>query len=259
VGIRKDLWGGWFARAAAYEGFRPPSLSELYRPTPGANMITAANPALEPERLYGVDAGIGGVAGPLSWDVNGFWNRISGAISSVTLGAGPGVFPDVGFLPTGYHYVQLQNVGFIQGIGAEGEARWQFDDLLSLRGAFDVTDARVNGGMSKPSLTGKRPALSPRMSISGGFVAFPVERVSVEADVAYIGKRFADDQNTEVFGGAAVFNATLTWHVTGETALYLIGQNIGNTRVAYGEEANNVRDYGQPLAVRAGVTITIPP
>jgi vitamin B12 transporter len=259
AGIRKDFLDGWFARAAAYEGFRPPSLSELYRPTPFAVQITDANPALEPERLYGADAGIGGVAGPLSWDVNGFWNRLSGAISGVTLGVGPGVFPDVGFLPPGGRYIQLENVGFIQGIGAEGEAQWRFGDLLSLRGAFNVTDARVNGGASKPTLTGKRPAQTPRMSISAGFVAFPLPDLSVESDIAYISKRFVDDQNTEILGGAAVFNATITWHVTRETAFYLAGQNIGNTRVAFSEEANNIHDYTQPFAIRAGVTITISP
>ena len=257
AGIRRDFSGGWFARAAGYEGFRPPSLSELYRPTPGAVSITDANPALNPERLHGMDAGIGGATGPLSWDVNGFWNRISGAISGVTLGVGPGLFPDVGFLPRGSRYVQLENVGFIQGVGAEGEAEWRIDDLLSLHGAFNITDARVNGGASKPALTGKRPAATPRLSISGGFVVFPLPDLSVEADVAYISKRFVDDQNTDVLGGAAVFNATVTWHATAETAFYLAGQNLGNTRIAFTEA--NVRIYDQPLAIRAGVTINVEP
>ena len=119
-GIRKDLAGGSYTRVAAYEGFRPPSLNELYRPTPQGMQFIDANPTLEPERLYGAEIGLGGVDGQFSWDITGFWNRLSGAISNVTLGIGPGNFPDVGFLPPRELYIQRQNVGHIEGLGSEG-------------------------------------------------------------------------------------------------------------------------------------------
>src|SRR5205085_2753014 len=45
-GIRNDF-GSLYTRAAAYEGFRQPTLNELYRPTRAGNNYTAANPALE--------------------------------------------------------------------------------------------------------------------------------------------------------------------------------------------------------------------
>ena len=44
-------------RAAAYRGWRLPTLNELYRPFRAGADATAANAALDPERLYGVEAG----------------------------------------------------------------------------------------------------------------------------------------------------------------------------------------------------------
>ena len=45
-------------RAAAYSGFRLPTLNELYRPFAVFPVTTNANAALLPERLEGWEAGI---------------------------------------------------------------------------------------------------------------------------------------------------------------------------------------------------------
>lgn len=59
-GVRYEAWEGGHLRAAAYAGFRPATLNELHRPFRVGNDITEANPDLEPEKLYGIEAGIGG-------------------------------------------------------------------------------------------------------------------------------------------------------------------------------------------------------
>ena len=61
IGVRRNFSDGEYLRAAAYAGFRPPSLNELYRPFRVGNDVTNANAALVPEKLYGVEAGWGGV------------------------------------------------------------------------------------------------------------------------------------------------------------------------------------------------------
>ncbi len=55
LGVRRDLGGGIYVRAAGYTGFRPPTLNELYRPFRVGNDITEANSALKPEKLYGAE------------------------------------------------------------------------------------------------------------------------------------------------------------------------------------------------------------
>jgi vitamin B12 transporter len=258
-GIRKDIDDGLYIRAAGYEGFRQPSVNELYRPTRVGNIVTEADPALEPERLFGAEIGLGGNTGPLTWDVTGFWNRLTGAISNVTLAAGPGIFPGVGFLPVGGLLLQRQNVGYVQAFGSEGEAQWRLDNVISLRAAYSVTDARVNGSAQRPRLTGKRPAQTSLLSVAGGFVAFPVPEVAVEADAIYHSKSYSDDQNTLLLPGATTFNAKITWHFVPQASFYLAIDNIGNARVAVMEGGDHVYSYDQPRALRGGLTVTLDP
>jgi outer membrane receptor protein involved in Fe transport len=51
LAVRRELSDALYVRAAAYAGFRPPTLNELYRPFRVGNDITEANAALKPERL----------------------------------------------------------------------------------------------------------------------------------------------------------------------------------------------------------------
>jgi outer membrane receptor protein involved in Fe transport len=253
-GIRKDFSGGFYTRAAAYEGFREPSLNELYRPTRVGNTFMDANSALQPERLYGAEMGFGDIGGPFTWNVTGFWNRLSGAIYNVTAGVGPGSFPDAGFLPVGGLFLQRQNVGFIQALGSEGDAQWGVSDLLTLRAAYSATDARVDGGMKLPQLTGKRPAQTSRLSVTGGVIVSPWPELTVEADAVYNSKRFSDDLNTLPLPGATIVNARITWNFHPRLALYLAGENLGNTAVAVMESGDHVYSWDQPRAIRVGIS-----
>ena len=89
-------------RAAAYLGWRLPTLNELYRPFRVGADATAANAALAPERLEGVEAGLELRPAPgARIGVTLFANRLDDAIANVTLGQGPGVFPGVGFVAAG--------------------------------------------------------------------------------------------------------------------------------------------------------------
>ena len=259
AGIRKDFLAGLYTRAAAYAGFRQPSLNELYRPTRIGNIFMDANPALEPEHLYGAEIGLGGASEAWSWNVTGFWNRLSGAVYNVTLGSGPGSFPDVGALPPGGLFLQRQNVGFVRAFGSEGDAEWRARQWLALRAAYSVTDARVDGGTQLPQLTGKRPAQTSRLSVTGGVIMIPLPELTVEADAVYNSKRFSDDQSLLPLPGAAIFNARITWHFVPQAGIYLAIDNIGNARAAVMEGGDHVNSYDQPRAVRIGIVVASGP
>jgi outer membrane receptor protein involved in Fe transport len=119
-GARLRLAPAVFARAAAYAGFRPPTLNELHRPFRVGNDVTEANAALEPERLYGLEAGLGGAGASGRWSVGVFSNRLEEPIANVTVGAGPGVFPRAGFIPAGGVLRQRRNAA---GSGPSGWRR----------------------------------------------------------------------------------------------------------------------------------------
>ena len=258
AGVRKDLGGGLYLRSAAYEGFRAPSLNELYRAFRVGNNYTRANANLKPEKLYGVEAGVGDDQGAFTWDATAFWNKLQDGVTNVTLAAGPATFPDV-TLPAGGLLIQRQNVGYIRALGAEGEAQYHFDTMFALRGAFSVTDARVNGQSGTPQLTGKRPASTPRLTLTAGLVANPFRELTLEGDVRYETARYSDDLNTLRLPPAATVDVRATVHLANRIDLYLAVDNLFNAQVATSEGADTVFTYDAPRALRIGIAFNYGP
>src|SRR5690606_24321531 len=58
LGGEVSLSPGITATAALYRSFRSPTLNELYRPFRVGDVVTIANPTLDPEVLTGIDAGL---------------------------------------------------------------------------------------------------------------------------------------------------------------------------------------------------------
>ena len=258
VGARRELDDGLYVRSAAYEGFRAPTLNELYRPFRLGNNITEANPALSPEKLYGAEVGFGQNTNTFGWDVTGFYNQLHGAITNVTVGHGPLVVPGLGTVPVGGLLIQRQNAGNIDAYGIESEAHWQANDWLALTTAFDYVDAHVRGGEAAPQLTGKRPSQAPRLTLTGGFRATPLDRLTVTANVRYESTRFADDQNTLRLAPATTVDARISYRLWNGLSAYLAGDNLLNSRIATTESADAVPivNYAAPRIVRGGFSWT---
>ena len=78
------VWGvapGVELRVAGYRGWRLPTLNELYRPFRAGADATAANPALRPEHLTGIDGGVRWRSGNIDLSVTGFADRLEDAIA----------------------------------------------------------------------------------------------------------------------------------------------------------------------------------
>ncbi len=253
AGVRRDF-GGFYLRGAAYEGFRAPSLNELYRPFRLGNSVTAANPALAPEQLYGLGIGAGGNAGALTWDFTLFWNQLHRAITNVTIGRGPGTFAGAGFVPTGGLLIQRRNVADINAPGVEGNIAYTFDPV-TLRAAFDWLDQRVHGGSTAPQLTGKMPSQAPRATITAGAdIALPQD-LTWSVSVRYESNRWADDANTQRLGAATSVGTRLSWAIDSNVALFVAAENLFNTRIATTETSDGVRSYDAPRMLSAGIEI----
>jgi outer membrane receptor protein involved in Fe transport len=252
-GVRKDF-SGFYVRAAGYEGFRPPTLNELYRPFRLGNNFTLANAALSPETLYGAEIGIGGEIESLTWNATIFWNELHHGVTNVTIGHGPGVFPaPAGFIPAGGLVIQRENVGDINGYGIEGDAHYQLIDNVALKAAFDLVDAHVDGGTAAPQLNGKRPVQAPRWTITAGMDAQPIEDITLYADLHFESDRFADDQNTLRLPVATEVDAKAAWSFAPSWAIYVAADNLLNARIATTESADFVFNYDFPRILRAGI------
>ncbi len=258
LAARVDPTGAFHLRAAAYSGLRAPTLNELYRPFRVGNDITEANPDLVPERLYGVEAGVGGSLGRVRWNATGFYNRLDKAITNVTVGVGPFLDPVAGFVPPGGTLRQRQNAGAIDADGVEADAEADLTSAVSARAALSWTIARVDGGAAAPQLTGLRPAETPRLSVTWDMDWRVVAPFTVTGRLRYDSARFDDDQNLRRLAPATTIDVRAQWRVARTAIVFVAIDNLFDVAVATGTTGGGVTSYGPPLTVSVGVRLTSP-
>ena len=243
------------ARAAAYLGWRLPTLNELYRPFRVGSDATAANPGLDPERLRGAELG-------LEWrpregarlGVTLFDNRLEGAIANVTLGAGPGNFPGVGFVAPGGAYRQRQNLDAIESRGVEvdgrvGWGRW------SLSGGYSYADARVRASGAALPLNRLRPAQTPRHSGSLTLAWQRPDGAAASLSTRYVGGQFEDDLNRQLIDEAVTLDAAVAWPINRNLALELRAENIADEEVIAGLTADGIAERATPRTLWIGLRL----
>lgn len=254
VGVRYEVADDLFLRAAAYAGFRAPTLNELHRPFRVGNDITEANPTLKPETLQGVEAGVAG-EGAVRWSAGVFYNLLKDPITNVTIGVGPGTFPTAGFVPAGGTLRQRQNAGEIEAWGLEGEASGRFSDAFAWRAAAAHTDAEVRGGRSAPQLSGRRPAQTPRWTATAGATFRPSEvPVELSADLRYESARWEDDLNSRRLSAGVQLDARAAWRFTDNVEAFVAAENLFDANLEVGETADGVESFAAPQTLRIGFT-----
>lgn len=254
AGVRQRLANNIWWRAAAYAGFRPPTLNELHRPFRVGNDVTEANAALKPETLYGFEAGLAG-EGAVRWTLSAFYNEVRDPITNVTVGVGPGAFPLAGFIPAGGVLRQRRNVGEINAHGIEGDVETELSRAWSLRAAFSWTHARVDGAAAAPQLTGKRPAQAPALTLTAGTRWRPLEPLSLTADLRYEGMRFEDDLNLRRLKAGAGLDLRAGWRLSTSSELFIAADNALDRSLAVGQTADGVTSYAAPRTVWVGFSL----
>ncbi|WP_306003353.1 TonB-dependent receptor [Brevundimonas sp. C43] len=256
LALRRDLGGGYAARAAAYSGFRPATLNELHRPFRVGNDITEANAALTPETLKGVETGLAFDREGVRWGASVFWNQIEDAIVNVTIGAGPATFPRAGFVPAGGVLRQRQNAGTIDAWGVELTGALDLSSAVSLNAAASWTDAEIDGGSSAAQLTGLRPAQAPEWSATAGLDWRATDRLTLALAARYESSRFDDDLNSRVLDAAVTLDARAEWAFTPNATLWMAADNLFDEDVEVSETGTGVAGYGPPRTVSVGLRLS---
>jgi outer membrane receptor protein involved in Fe transport len=251
AGVRYSLAPELWLRAAAYAGFRPPTINELHRPFRVGNDVTESNPSLKPETLQGIEAGLGG-DGAVRWAGTVFYNWLKDPITNVTIGIGPGTFPIAGLIPAGGTLRQRQNAGEIKAYGFEGEVSGDVTAELGWRAAVSATHARVDGGSAAPQLTGLRPAQTPELTLTAGLDWRPVGRLSLNADLRYESDRFEDDLNSRKLRAGTELDVRAGWLVGPNSEVYLAVDNLADAEIDVGQTADGVTSFSAPRTVRVG-------
>jgi outer membrane receptor protein involved in Fe transport len=232
-------------RTAAYRGWRLPTLNELYRPFRVGADATAANAALDPERLTGAEAGLDLTPVPgLAIHATGYWSRLDGAIANVTIANGPGIFPGVGVVSAAGVYRQRQNLDSVEARGVEIDARYALRNF-NLSASYAFADSRVHGrGLAAP-LDGMRPAQTAANQASAT-IGWHTRETGVSLTARYTGPQFEDDQNTRLLASAVTVDASLRLPVAAGFGIELRGENLADARVEAGISGPGVVERASP-------------
>jgi len=252
-GVLAPIGGGVSLRSAAYLGWRMPTLNELFRPFRAGADATAANPDLDPERLAGAEAGLEFARGPLHLSLTGFVNRLSDAIANVTLGNGPGTFPQVGFVASGGAFRQRQNVDAVKVRGIEASAGWTRGPW-AVRGGASFTRARMQASGAAAVLDGLRPAQTPNVA---GTLAVSWERdgKGLELDLRRIGRQFDDDLNQDSLKGATTLDAFASWPLSPKLQVVVRAENLTNALVIAGIGSDGSVERATPRTLWIGLRL----
>ena len=240
-------------RAAGYLGWRLPTLNELYRPFRVGADATAANAALAPERLRGIEAGVEiRPARNARVGLTLFASRLDGAIANVTLGQGPGSFPGVGFVAAGGQFRQRQNVDAVTSRGVELDASLAFG-RFRLAAGYSLADAEVRANGPALALDRLRPAQTPRHSASVSLAWEGPRGAYASLGARYVSNQFEDDLNAQRIPDALTFDAVAVVPITAHLGLEARGENLTDEPVVAGISGAGIVERATPRTLWLGL------
>ena len=239
-------------RAAAYRGWRLPTLNELYRPFRVGADATAANALLEPERLTGYEFGATlAPAQNISVAATWFDNRLDDAIANITAGRGPGTFPGVGFVAAGGVYRVRGNLDAIRSRGIEIDAEARQGRGFA-RASWSHVIARVEASGTAATLDGLAPAQTPRDQVSGT-IGWRRGTAVISTTARHVARQYDDDQNSRSLAPATTIDAYAALPLTRHLSIEARAENIGDARVEAGISGANIVERATPRTLWIGL------
>ncbi len=196
AGLVFRLAHGLSLRGAVYQGFRAPTLDELYRSFRVGNVVTQANPNLGPERVNGYEFGVNEqVTQKLFWRATLFANRLDSPVSNVTISSTATLITQ-----------QRQNLGYANVKGAEAEVDYRVEQRWGMRASYLFSQAVVGSFAANPSIVGNFLPQVPRHRTSVQFSYSNPRWVDGALEGRYESHRFDDTLNSFKLGSYFVLN-----------------------------------------------------
>ena len=222
-------------RAAAYTGFRLPTLNELYRPFTVFPVTTQANASLKPERLRGAEAGIDVTpAKGLTLSGTVFYNELTDAIANVTIGP---------------NLRRRQNVKAIAAKGVEANIVWRRGAMM-LEASYAYSDSKVKAPGT--ALDGLIPAQSPRHAASATLAWAPKAGPMLSATIRYVGDQYEDDLQTGKLPAATTVDLFGKMPIARGFSAVVRAENVFDATVETRNQAGSI-DLGTPRTLWIGV------
>ena len=229
-------------RGAAYTGFRLPTLNELYRPFVVFPVTTEANPALSPEQLKGVEAGIDLMpVRSVTLSATAFYNRLDDAIANVTMGT---------------NLRRRDNVDAIIAKGVELTASARHGAMsLYASYAYSHSAVRAPGDL----FDGLSPAQTPRHSASATFAWQRQQGPGLSATLRYVSAQYEDDLHVDRLPGFLTIDAVARLLLGHGLQLVARGENLFDEGVLTRRVSSSTavsEDMGAPRTLWIGLTLS---
>ncbi len=247
LGLTYDISGAVTFDAAAYNGFRLPSINEYYRPFRVRNDITESNTNLDIERVLGLEAGVRyRPLSTLSFSARYFHLRLRDGVGNITLAYGPGFFAPTGYVPAGGVLRQRENIDESITDGFELAGSLELSHGISLEGSYQFAHARITKFADNAALVGNRPIQTPKHSLRGSFKWQPMPEYWLRADLQVDGAVYDDDQNARKLPSIVMAHLSAGHRITDNIALRAVVRNIFDETVISALSADGLQSLAQP-------------
>jgi outer membrane receptor protein involved in Fe transport len=256
LGLAYEATDAIALRAAAYRGFRAPTINEQVRPFRVRNDITEANEKLDAEKLTGVEGGLDVERSIFRGSATVFWNQIDDPVVNVTVGEGGGVVDPCGFVPEGGVCRQRQNLGSTRILGVETEIGVEIGWGIFARAAYLWSDGEIHSARVEPALVGNQ---IPQVPEHQGMLGFDYDaggpwRASLQIRV--VGEQFEDDANSRALDRYVAVDAYVARDLGAGFEAFLAAENLFDETIQSGRISDGVVAVAAPRLARAGLRYT---
>lgn len=241
AGMVFRLMRGFSLRGAFYQGFRAPTLDELYRSFRVGNVVTNANPSLGPEHVNGYEFGLNEqVTARIFWRATVFADRLDNPVSNVTLSTTPTLVTQ-----------QRENLGYANVKGVEGEISYRLEQRWGLEGRYLFNQSVVGSFAADPTLVGNLLPQVPKHRASARVIYSHPKWADASVEGRYESYRFDDSQNRRKLGSYFVLNLELSRSFGERWRGFLNLENALNRE--YFVATTPVPQIGTPILFSGGV------
>lgn len=228
--------------ASVYQGFRAPTINELYRAFSFGGFNFLANGNLRPERLTGAEAKI---EGELLKDRSFHW-RLSVHRDEVK--------DQILFVSQGPTAAQRQNVGRTVATGGAVDLMYRVDPLLLLTVTYAYVDSYISSFPGSLDREGKRVPNVSRNQVAMGATLGRPDWIEATIMGRYLSRQYANDSNTQPVADFVVLDASLQHNVRNGLRVFLSGENLTN-RQYIATQTGPVKTLGNPMLIIGGIRI----
>jgi outer membrane cobalamin receptor len=243
--LRDDLAG----KISAGTAFRLPTLNELHRPFRVRNDIVEANPELDAERFFSVEAGLDWEpAENLKMSASVFQHWISDAIANVPVTDPAQITEIFGAIPPGGTGSQRQNVEQAQVSGIEAKIEWLPTDAvtLGLTGLWSHTE--FSESPDQPLLDGKPFPQAPDLRLIANAEWRATEQISLFAGGEYGASQYDDALANRAISDFTSVRIGAAWQVAGATYQIRV-ENLLDEEIETGLSSDGIRTLAAPRSL----------